>query len=138
MADDGLEPSIQAGGLALAGGLFAMGILFLAAPRAASRVFGLPRDDGALPYVRALSFRDLGIAAALALATRGPRRSLATLAASLAVIPLADAALVAKRRGRRAWAPLVLHAASAAGLLSLAAGRCRRPASAVNRPVAWP
>ena len=49
---------VRAGALALAGAFAGLGVIFLGTPRAASRLFGLPRDDPAsLPYVRALGFR---------------------------------------------------------------------------------
>lgn len=121
---------VRAGALALAGAFAGLGVIFLGTPRAASRLFGLPRDDPAsLPYVRALGFRDLGLAAAMGLtALRG--RGLRSLAAGAALIPALDAALVARRRGRAAAPSAALHLVSAAALLALVGAR---PSRAVAR-----
>ena len=96
--------------------------MFIARPALASQLFGLPARSGAWPYVRALGFRDLGVAAALGLASVGPPRVLGALAGSLAIIPAADLALVAALKGGRAWPSLILHGASGATLLALAVG----------------
>lgn len=121
-----MEPGMRAGALALAGAFAGLGVTFLAAPRAASRLFGLPRNDiASRPYVQALAFRDLGLALAVGLAA-GRGRGLDSVAAGAALIPLLDATLVARRRGRGGVPSAALHLISAAALLAVARGRGRR------------
>jgi hypothetical protein len=120
------ETAPRALGLGLAAGLFGMGAVFAARPQAGSQVFGLPTSGSGLPYVRALAFRDFAIAAALGMAAAAPKRVLGLLAASLAIIPAADAMLVARRRGGGAAGSLALHGGSAAALALLAI-LCLRP-----------
>jgi hypothetical protein len=128
-ADDHVGPLTQAAALGLASGLFGMGVLLFARPRLAWRIFGLPAPEReALDVVRALSFRDFGVAAALALASGTSRPALTAVSASLAIIPAADMALVARRRGSAAAPSMLLHAVSGAALLIVAAAARRRRA----------
>ncbi|HYE43597.1 MAG TPA: DUF4267 domain-containing protein [Caulobacteraceae bacterium] len=108
--------------LGLAGALLALGAGFTARPRLGAAVFGLPRqDEAALPYVRALGFRDVALGAALAaLALKASPRALGLLCAASALIPLSDMALVGSRRGREAAVSLGLHGLSAGVLTGLA------------------
>lgn len=127
-SDGDVDPFTRTAALGLASGLFGIGVLLLARPRSASRIFGLPASDPeTLDYVRALSFRDFGVAAALALASGTSRRALMAVSASLAIIPAADMTLVVRRRGSAAGPSMLLHAASGAALLIVAAAarRCR-------------
>ena len=119
VSEDLARPSAL-GARVLAAGLLGMGALFSAAPGLASRVFGLPAGREAHPYVRALAFRDFAVAAALAAASRGPAGHLRALAASVAFIPIADAAMVASKRGSRASPSIALHGISALALLAVA------------------
>lgn len=102
--------------------LFAgLGLSILAAPRTGASVFGLPAGGQALPFVRALAFRDLGLAAIFALAAKNPRHGqVGAVALGASVIPCLDAVLVARRRGHRALPALALHALSGAALLAVA------------------
>lgn len=109
--------------LGLAGALLALGVGFTAKPKLGAAVFGLPRDeDAALPYVRALGFRDVALAGALAaLALKASPRALGLLCGASALIPLSDLALVGSRRGKDAAVSLGLHGLSAGVLTGLAA-----------------
>ena len=99
----------------------ALGLMILTAPRAGAWCFGLPADRRALPFVRALAFRDLGLAAIFALVGRRSRPGqIGAVALGAAVIPGLDALLVARRRGGRAAPALVLHATSGLALLAAA------------------
>jgi hypothetical protein len=112
----------QRSALVMSGALIGLGLLFSAAPRAGVVLFGLPatRSD-ALDYARALGFRDLSVAAALAGSAALGRRPLAVTAAASAIIPFMDMALVARRRGREATPQLGLHGTSALALIAIAA-----------------
>ena len=125
-AGEGADSPRRAGALGLAAAFAGLGAIFLSAPGAASRLFGLPRDGAATaPYIRALAFRDLGLGVAMGLAAvRG--RGLGSLAAGVALIPMLDAALVTRRRGAAAAASIGLHLASAAALMILAGSGRRR------------
>ena len=115
-----------AGAYALSAGLFSIGVVCAVRPPVGSRIFGLPAAPSAMPYVRALAFRDFATAGALSLLAAGPPGPLRALALSLALIPLGDLNIVARHSGRRAWPSLLLHAISAVALLSVAAGAGRR------------
>lgn len=113
--------------LGLAAALLALGAAFSARPRLGAAVFGLPRRGrDALPYVRALGFRDVALAGAIGvLALKASPRALGLLCGASAVIPLADMALVGGRRGPSAALPLALHGASAGVLTGLAVALLR-------------
>ncbi|WP_165842841.1 DUF4267 domain-containing protein [Phenylobacterium deserti] len=124
---DELTPVSAVGAQVLAAGLLGMGALFAAAPGLASRVFGLPAGREAWPYVRALAFRDLAVSTALLAASRGRAGPLRWLAASVALIPMADAAMVAAKRGRRGAPSVALHGVAGVALVALAASTFLKP-----------
>lgn len=113
-------------GVGLAGVFGLLGLGILIAPGLGARAFGLPRDDRASrPYIRALAFRDFGLAAILGLSARTSRGALRAAALGAATIPLLDATMVSRHRGARAAPSLLLHVASGLALLALAVS-CHR------------
>lgn len=97
-------------------------MLLIAAPRAGGALFGIPAADPALPYLRALGFRDLALALYLAgHVLRGDRGGLRLVLVASALIPVCDVVLVAAHQGLSAWLNLLLHVAGAAALLGTAA-----------------
>lgn len=103
----------------LSAGLLGLGLLFLARPRPAARLFGIPNQGGD-SFVRALGLRDLALAAGLATASLGSRRALALTAGLAAMIPAGDMILVGSARRGRAKGSLVLHGLSLAALGAIA------------------
>jgi hypothetical protein len=117
-------------GLALTGlvalALIAIGVGALAAPRTASRQFGIVLDDPrALAFLRAMGVRDLVIGVLLLLLIAGGRRELLALGvAASAAVAVLDFAVVSRdwptgAARARAGARL-LHGAGALGLLLIA------------------
>jgi hypothetical protein len=83
--------------LLLSGLFFGLGGLFLALPGTGAALFGLPsREPHALFFVRAISLRDLALAAYLLwLTLAGERRALSIVLAATLVIPAGDLGLLA-------------------------------------------
>ena len=108
--------------LGFSGTFLALGVLFVAAPRAGAAVFGLPAPEGAgLGYVRAIGFRDLALALYLAgLALLASRRALALVLALTVLIPACDVALVATVIGLSSPGYLALHGAAGLAFAGLA------------------
>jgi hypothetical protein len=104
--------------LALALGLAALGLLFLAAPRWGAAIFGLPPPEGeALAYVAVIGLRDLAFGFyLLGLLWRGDRAGAALVLAVTLLIPLGDMAILLAVRGMAAGWHLLPHAASAAAV----------------------
>ena len=103
---------------ALGGVFLLLGLLFVGLPGPASRLFGIPAEDGtALAYVRAIGLRDLALA--LYLLWLAPSGARTVLAASL-VIPAGDLVLVLAGSGLSTPLPLALHALSGLVLAALA------------------
>lgn len=100
----------------LAGGFLLLAIGFVAAPRLGGRLYGLNASIEGLDYVRALGFRDAGLAAMLALAA-GDRSAVRAVGIGGAAIPLLDALLVSRRKARKGLPAIALHAAATAALL---------------------
>jgi fatty-acid peroxygenase len=119
--------TVRLGAGLMAAGLAGLGGLILAAPRCGARLFGLRAAPDAIPYVRALAFRDFGVALALGLANRRGAGGLASIAAGASVIPLLDAIFVARLRGRRAARSIALHGATGIALAALALAARARP-----------
>lgn len=105
-----------AGGLALT--LCCLGACFVVSPRTGARLYGLPERQADVAYVRALGFRDLGLAAAL-MSAGASARAIRAVAVGGAVIPMLDILLVAQARGRGATGAVALHALSAVALVAL-------------------
>jgi hypothetical protein len=119
---EGPATGLRLAAAGVAAGLFGLGLVFLARPQVAGRLFGLQRAGSTSGYIRALGIRDLALAAGLTIAAAGgPRRGLMATAGIASFIPFGDFLLVALRP-RRPLVPMVLHGASFLGLLGLAAG----------------
>jgi len=104
-----------------------LGLIFLARPGVAARIFGLPAGRKGTGYVRALGVRDIALSIGLLSAARGSRGTLAATAGTASLIPLGDLILVSSRKPRP-WLSILLHGASFGGLASLA--MAARPAHA--------
>lgn len=110
--------SVQQGVAAGCAALFcAIGAGALAAPRASASQYGLPtNDETALAFVRAAGARDV-VLGSLLFASLGDPGAMRRILAVAAAVGLADAAIVATRRGLTP--SLALHAG---GALVLALG----------------
>jgi len=105
--------------LALA--FLAIGVLFIAVPRPAALLFGIPAGSEAEPYIRAIGFRDLALALYLAgLTLFSTRRAVATVLGASVLIPICDLALVMLTSGLSSPGSLALHATGGAVLAALA------------------
>ena len=114
--------------LLLALAFLAIGIFFVAAPRPAATLFGIPAERPAEPYIRAIGFRDLALALYLAgLLLLSTRRAVATVLGASVLIPVCDIALVLLTTGLSSPGSLALHAAGGAVLAALALWMRRRP-----------
>ena len=108
---------MAAGGMALA--LTTLGAVFIARPRDAARLFGIPAGRDSRPYVRALGFRDIALALMLATGARNGSPGLRSVAGAAALIPACDYLLVT-RLNPRARAQRALHVISGVSLLAIA------------------
>jgi hypothetical protein len=107
--------------LLLAAAFLAIGILFIAAPRPAAVLFGIPAEGPAEPYIRAIGFRDLALALYLAgLTLLSTRRAVATVLGASVLIPICDLAMVMLTTGLSSPGSLALHAAGGTALAILA------------------
>jgi hypothetical protein len=107
--------------LLLALAFLAIGILFVAGPRPAAILFGIPAEGPAEPYIRAIGFRDLALALYLAgLTLLATRRAVATVLGASVLIPVCDLVLVMLTTGLSSPGSLALHAAGGIVLAALA------------------
>jgi Domain of unknown function (DUF4267) len=107
--------------LLLAVAFLVIGILFIAVPRPAAIMFGIPAEGPAEPYIRAIGFRDLALALYLAgLTLLATRRAVATVLGASVLIPVCDVALVMLTTGLSSPGSLALHAAGGTVLATLA------------------
>ena len=112
---------------ALALGLGALGLLFIATPRLGAAIFGLPAPEGeALAYIPVIGLRDLAFAGyILGLLLRPDRGAVAVVLAATLLIPIGDLAVLLAVRGAAAGWHLLPHAASAMAVAL--AWFCARP-----------
>jgi hypothetical protein len=110
-----------------------IGVALVLAPGYGALLFGIAApDEPARAYVRALGFRDLGLALYIAgLTWFSTRRAVSIVLGASVIIPLCDIALVWWTAGLSSPGSLVLHAGGAASLTLLAlwmgGGAERRP-----------
>ncbi|HEY8575246.1 MAG TPA: DUF4267 domain-containing protein [Devosia sp.] len=97
-----------------------LGLLFVLAPEPASALFGIPSASPDA-YVRALGIRDLALSTFIIAIAPVSIQALRRLLAASALIPAGDIFLVSVLGSPSSAWPLILHAASAAVLVSLAA-----------------
>jgi hypothetical protein len=115
--------------LLLAFAFLSIGVLFIAAPRPAAILFGIPAEGPAAePYIRAIGFRDLALALYLAgLTLLSTRQAVSTVRGASVLIPLCDIALVLLTTGLSSPGSLALHAVGGTVLAALALWMRRRP-----------